>query len=151
MTVDNDGDQDVFIVLGGAYPGDQARSALFLNPGNKNHWIKFKLEGTRSNRAAIGAHIKVSVATPNGSRIIYKTVNSGGSFGSSPLLQEIGLGNATAISSVEIFWPASGIRQNLTGFALDRAYRIREDGSAPVAWELKRINFVGLTAQAHGH
>lgn len=76
---------------------------------------------------------------------------NGGSFGSSSLFQEIGLGNATALSSVEIFWPASGTRQNLTGFALGRAYRIREDGSVPVAWELKRINFVGLTAQAHGH
>lgn len=76
---------------------------------------------------------------------------NGGSFGSSPLLQKIGSGNATAISSVEILWPASGIRQNLTGFALDRAYRVREDGSKPVAWDLKRINFVGLTAPTHGH
>jgi len=149
--LDHDGDEDVFIVLGGAYPGDRARSALFLNPGNKNHWIKIKLEGTHSNRAAIGARIKVSVATPNGPRSIYKSVNSGGSFGSSPLRQQIGLGNATAISSVEILWPASGVRQNLTGFALDRAYRIREDGSQPVAWELKRITFGSSTANAHDH
>jgi len=149
--LDNDGDQDVFTVMGGAYPGDRARSALFLNPGNKNHWLKIKLEGTRSNRAAIGARIKVAVTTPGGPRTIYKTVNSGGSFGSSPLLQEIGLGNATAIASVEVFWPASGIRQNLTGFAIDRAYRIREDGSEPVAWERKRISFGLLTAKTHAH
>jgi hypothetical protein len=149
--LDNDGDQDVFIVLGGAYPGDRARSALFLNPGNKNRWTKIKLEGTRSNRAGIGARIKVSVTSPDGPRTIYKTVNSGGSFGSSPLLQEIGLGNATAITSVEVFWPASNIRQNLTGFALDRAYRIREESSEPVTWELKRVNFGPLTAKAHGH
>ena len=149
--LDNDGDQDVFIVLGGAYPGDRARSALFLNPGNQNHWIKLKLEGTRSNRAAIGARIKVSVATPDGPRAIYKTVNSGGSFGSSPLRQEMGLGNATAVTGVEVFWPASGIRQRLTGFTLDRAYRIREDGAAPLAWELKRIEFGLLNARAHGH
>ncbi len=79
--LDNDGDQDVFIVLGGAYTGDRARSALFLNPGNRNHWITLKLEGIKSNRAAIGARIKVTVATPNGPRSVYKTVNSGGSFG----------------------------------------------------------------------
>jgi hypothetical protein len=149
--LNNDGHQDVFIVLGGAYSGDRARSALFLNPGNKNHWIKLKLEGTKSNRAAIGSRIKVSVTTPNGSRNIYKTVNSGGSFGSSPLRQEIGLGNATAIGSVEIFWPASGIHQKLIGFALDHAYRIREDSSAPVAMELKRIDLGSVIAQAHGH
>jgi hypothetical protein len=149
--LDNDGDQDVFIVLGGAYPGDRARSALFLNPGNKNHWLKIKLEGSRSNRAAIGARIKVSVTTPDGRRSVYKTVNSGGSFGSSPLLQEIGLGNASAITSVEIFWPSSGIRQNLTELALDHAYRIREESSKPVAWELKPIAFGPLTEQAHAH
>jgi hypothetical protein len=148
---DNDGNEDVFIVLGGAYSGDRARSALFLNPGNNNHWIKLKLEGTRSNRAAIGAKIKVAVTTPDGARAIYKTVNSGGSFGSSPLLQQIGLGNATAVTSVEIFWPASGIRQTLTGLALNHAYRIREDSSKPVAFDLKRIEFGSVTGPAHAH
>jgi len=84
-------------------------------------------------------------------RYIYKTVNSGGSFGSSPLLQEIGLGDATAITAVEVSWPASGIRQSLTGFALDHTYRIREESSAPLAWDLKRIEFGSMTAQVHGH
>src|SRR5262249_5313544 len=147
--LDNDGNQDIFIVLGGAYPGDKAHSALFLNPGNKNHWLKLKLEGTKSNRAAIGSRIKVNVSTPAGPRSIYKTVNSGGSFGSSPLRQEIGLGDATEITSVEIYWPASGIRQHLTGLSLDHAYRIREDSSAPVAWDLKRFEFNIQHAQAH--
>ena len=139
--LDNDGDQDVFIVLGGAYPGDRARSALFLNPGNRNHWITLKLEGTKSNRIAIGARIKLTVATARGPRFIYKTVNSGGSFGSSPLRQEIGVGDATAITSVEIFWPASGLHQTLSGFMLDHAYRIREDNPQPIGWALKRIEF----------
>jgi hypothetical protein len=149
--LNNDGHQDVFIVLGGAYSGDRARSALFLNPGNGNRWLKLKLEGTKSNRIAIGARIKVSVTSSNGPRAIYKTVNSGGSFGSSPLRQEIGLGDATDISSVEIFWPASGIHQKLTGFALDHAYRIREDSSRPVALELKHIDFGSAIAHTHGH
>jgi hypothetical protein len=149
--LDNDGDQDVFIVLGGAYPGDRARCALFLNPGNTNHWLKLKLEGTRSNRAAIGARIKVNVTTPHGTRSIYKTVNSGGSFGSSPLRQEIGLGDAVAISSLEAVWPASGIHQVLGNVDLDHAYRIREDSSEPIAWQLKRIEFAPMSAHAHGH
>ena len=82
--LDHDGDQDVFADMGGAYPGDNYRNSLFLNPGagGANRWLKLKLEGTRSNRAAIGALIKVIVATPAGSREIFKTVNSGGSFGS---------------------------------------------------------------------
>ena len=112
-----------------------------MNPGNRNHWITLKLEGIKSNRAAIGARIKVTVATPNGPRSIYKTVNSGGSFGSSPLRQEIGLGDATAVTVIEIFWPASGVHQTLSGLALDHAYQIREDNSQPVAWTLKRVEF----------
>jgi len=89
-------------------------------------------------------------ATSNGPRSIYKTVNSGGSFGSSPLRQEIGLGNATAITSVEITWPASGVSQNLAGLKLDHAYRIRENNSQPLSIDLKRIQF-DLTSQQSSH
>ncbi len=149
--LDNDGDQDVFTVLGGAYPGDRARSALFLNPGNHNHWVTLKLEGTKSNRVAIGARIKLTVVTPNGARCIYKTVNSGGSFGSSPLRQEIGLGDATAITQVEITWPGSGLRQTLSGFQLDRAYQIREDNPQPITWPLKQIVFDLKAQHPHSH
>jgi hypothetical protein len=148
--LNNDGAQDIFAIIGGSYTGDNYRSVLFLNPGNTNHWVKLKLEGTKSNRAAIGARIKVTVATASGSRQIFKTVNSGGSFGCSPLRQEIGLGNATAITAVEIYWPASGIRQVLTGLELDHCYRVREEDSKASVWDLKRFEFV-LNGAAHQH
>ena len=124
---DNDGDQDIFAKLGGAYPGDIYRNALFVNPGNSNHWITLKLEGSRCNRAAIGARIKVVLDTGSGTRAVYKTVGSGGSFGASPMRQEIGLGGAVAIKGVEIFWPAAGKTQSITGLAMNRFYRIREE------------------------
>ena len=44
-------------------------------------WITLRLEGTKSNRSAIGARIKITVASPAGKRDIYATVGSGGSFG----------------------------------------------------------------------
>jgi hypothetical protein len=99
------------------------------------------LEGTKSNRAAIGARINVTVQTPGGLRHIYRTVNSGSSFGCNPLRQEIGLGNATKIESVEIKWPASGIRQDLTGFEVNHFYHVREGDSTAVPVDLKRIHF----------
>jgi len=153
VDLDNDGDQDIFADMGGAYVGDNYRDAFFLNPGagGTNRWIKLRLEGTRSNRAAIGTVIKVTVATPSGSRDIYKTVNSGGSFGSNPLKQEIGLGNATAITAVELFWPASGLRQRLSGLELNRAYRLREGDPAPLVLELKKIEFDLKASPAHPH
>lgn len=128
--LDNDGDQDVYANMGGAYSGDNYRNALFLNPGHGNHWLGLKLEGGRSNRAALGARIKVTIETDEGTRAIYKTVNSGGSFGANPLRQHFGLARATAIRDVEVFWPSTGTRQRFQDLQLNRAYLIREDQSA---------------------
>src|SRR4030095_8343297 len=71
---------DIYEVMGGAYSGDNYRNVLYANPGNSNHWIKLKLEGVRSNRAAIGARLRVEVETAQGVRSIHKTVNTGGIF-----------------------------------------------------------------------
>jgi hypothetical protein len=131
--VDGDGDQDVFEQMGGAYQDDKAYSALYENPGNANHWLTLELEGVRANRGAVGARIKVAVSTPGGPRVLHRTVGSGGSFGASPLRQEIGLGDATAISSVEIVWPGPGATQGLEGLQLDHRYHVREGQPAVAA------------------
>jgi hypothetical protein len=149
--LDNDGDQDIYTVIGGAKLGDNYRNALFQNPGNTNHWLKLKLEGIRSNRAAIGARINVTVSTPTGPRHLFKTVNSGGSFGSNPFRQEFGLGNATAITAVEILWPATGAQQRFTGLALDRAYRLRENDTNALVLDSKRFEFDLQAKHIHQH
>ncbi len=131
--VDNDGDQDVFELMGGAFLADKAYSALYLNPGEDNHWLRLELEGVRSNRSALGARIKVELKTGGGVRDLYRAVGSGGSFGASPLRAEIGLKDARSIASVEVFWPATGQVQRLTGLVPDRGYRIREGASEAVA------------------
>jgi len=148
--IDNDGDQDIIANMGGAYSGDVYRKAVFENPGNSNHWLKVKLVGVKSNRAAIGARIKVTVETPNGRRTIYKTVNSGGSFGSNPLRQEIGLGQAKSVSEMEIFWPTSGTTQRFKAMNLDSCYTIREDASQPVLVKLKPFK-LATAGKAHVH
>jgi hypothetical protein len=128
--VDNDGTQDVFSQMGGAFLADKAYSALYLNPGGANHWITLELQGVRSNRKGIGARIKVTLETKEGPRFLYRTVGTGGSFGGSPLRQEIGLGDARRIASVDVFWPATGLTQTVRGLEVDRRYRIREGASA---------------------
>ena len=42
-------------------PGDRAHNVLFQNPGHGNHWLTLKLVGTRTNRAAIGARVRVDL------------------------------------------------------------------------------------------
>ena len=105
---DQDGDQDIYTSIGGAYEGDAFRNALFENPGVKSEhaWVTLRLEGRQSNRSAIGARIRVTVTDPgDAQRHIYRTVSTGGSFGASSLQQEIGLGPATHIDEVQITWP----------------------------------------------
>ena len=95
--IDNDGDEDIITSMGGVTPGDRHAFRLFENPGNGNDWISLRLVGTKANRAAIGAGIKVAVKNAGaGTRSIYRTVGSGGSFGASPLQQHIGLGKIGA-------------------------------------------------------
>ncbi len=148
--VNGDGAQDVYSVLGGAYPGDNYRNQLLANPGVAGRWIKLKLEGGRSNRSAIGATIKVAARNEDGTlRKIFRTVSSGGSFGAGPLRQEIGLGAARAVERVEIFWPATGETQIVEGLALDRAYVIREGEAG--AREVATKAFAWPATGAHGH
>jgi hypothetical protein len=147
--IDNDGDQDIFEVMGGAYAGDKAYSVLYENPGNKNHWITLKLEGVKSNRAAIGARIKVQTTGPHGTRFIYRTVGSGGSFGCNPLRQEMGLGDAAAISVIEVYWPVTGKTQVFAGPAMDQFYTIREDSETLQVLHLKSFKFPAHSAEHH--
>ena len=139
--IDNDGDQDIYEVMGGAYFGDRSHNVLYLNPGHGNHWITLRLEGVRSNRSAIGARIRVHVNTKEGGRDLYATVSTGGSFGSSSLQQEIGLGQATSIDFIQITWPTSGETQMIRNIAMDQIVKIREDDRQPFPLNLKRINF----------
>jgi len=139
---DNDGDQDIYEVMGGFYAGDNYRNVLYENPGLGRRWLTLKLEGVKSNRAALGARIKVTVKTPAGPRAIYKTVGTGGSFGGSPLRQEIGLGDALAIESVEITWPTTARVQVLKNLELDHFYKVREDDAVAAPWPLKKFKFV---------
>jgi hypothetical protein len=126
---DNDGRQDVFEQMGGAYLGDTARSALYRNPGNDNAWIGLELEGARTNRRGVGARLALAVDTGAGERVIHRTVGSGGSFGCSPMRQEIGLGKAKRVLRLDVLWPASGETQRVTGLRPGHRYRVRE-GSA---------------------
>jgi hypothetical protein len=132
---DHDGDQDIYVTLGGAYRGDQSRNVLLANPGRGHTWVTLRLEGVQSNRSAIGARIRVRVDTPTGPRDVHATVTSGGSFGASSLQQEMGLGDATAIREIEVWWPTSGRRDVYPDVEIGRTYRLTEGSAAlePVA------------------
>ncbi len=124
--LDGDGQQDIFENIGGFVPGDAYYRALFRNPGHEANWISVKLVGGRTNRAAIGAKIKVTL--DDGS-IRYREVSTGGSFGASPFAQHIGLGRGRTVKSLEVWWPTSNTRQTLRDVPVKRETLIRESGT----------------------
>ena len=137
--LDHDGDQDIFEQMGGAFPGDRFGNVLYENPGFGNHWITIKLVGTRSNRSAIGARIRVNILESGIPRSIYRHVNSGGSFGANPLRQTIGLGKAARIETLEVFWPTTGLTQHFTDLPVDQIVQIVEGEASHSTVNLRTI------------
>jgi hypothetical protein len=127
---DRDGAVDVFVESGGTVPGDRFHNALFRNPGPRGHWLSLKLVGTKSNRSAIGARIKVVTggAEP---RAVYRTVTTGSSFGANPLEVHVGLGPADRAAVVEVVWPAGGPTQVFRDIPADRHLEITEGVPEP--------------------
>jgi ASPIC and UnbV len=124
---DGDGDQDIFLEAGGATPGDRAHNVLFENPGHGNHWLTIRLVGTVTNRAAIGARIRVDVSgAGNVVTSVHRMVTSGSSYGGNPFTQTIGLGKAATIRTVEIDWPTGHARQTIHDVPVDRSIEITE-------------------------
>ena len=128
--LDYDGDQDVYIQMGGALAGDGFWNALFENPGFDNHWIRVRLSGVESNRPGIGARIRCQIREGEKRRSVYRHVNSGGSFGANPFTQMIGLGKATQVEVLEVYWPTSDRLQTFRDVAVDQSILITEDRDA---------------------
>jgi hypothetical protein len=122
--IENNGSEDVFEELGGAYPGDRFVPVLYKNPGHGNHWISLKLEGVKTNRAAFGARIRVTILENGVERSIYRAVGSTSSFGGNPMREHIGVGKAAVVKEMEIWWPVPGERQHFKNVAVDRNYRV---------------------------
>lgn len=124
------GQQDIVANMGGAVPADKHTVRLFRNPGNDNDWINVRLVGVKSNRAAVGAEIRVTVDNDKvGTRSIYRTVGETSSFGGNPMEQAIGLGHAASNIRIEVWWPATRTRQEFKSVGKDQFIEIKEFAS----------------------
>jgi hypothetical protein len=114
---DNDGSVEIVV-------NNQNEPPSLLKLAGKPHgnWIIIRLEGTQSNRSAIGARLKLTTGT----RVQTDEVRSGGSYLSqSDLRVRFGLGNAASIDRLEIDWP-SGIREIKTSLPVNEVVSFRE-------------------------
>ena len=101
----NDGFMDVALA-------NESNNTLFQNAGNQNHWINLRLVGTASNRAAIGAKVRV-LATIGGKTFWQRRdiTGSGSISAQSDLRASFGLGDATNIDTVRIEWPSGTVQE----------------------------------------
>lgn len=126
---DNDGFLDLFLANGGHVL--DVPNTLYHNNGNTNHWAKFRLVGTKSNRAGIGAKIRVTAKIRGSDVTQLREITGGDGAGNSqPLEAHFGLAEAERIDTVRIEWP-SGKTQELKSLAANQIFTITEPGDAP--------------------
>ena len=115
---DNDGGIDVLVLNMNDLP-----SLLHNVGGNKQNWIKIKLVGTKCNRTAIGARVRVVT----GKHAQMDEVHSGTSVMSqSDLRLHFGLGNAEAVDLIEVKWPTTQKIERFTQVKANQMLTIRE-------------------------
>ncbi len=122
---DRDGDVDLFLEMGGAINGDRYHDVLFQNPGRGNNSLTIKLIGVKTNRAAIGARIKIVTSGEN-PLVVHRHISSGSSFGANPFEQTIGVGKADRIATLEIHWPTSRSTQVFHDISVNQYVEISE-------------------------
>jgi hypothetical protein len=124
---DDDGDLDLFVHLGGLVPGGRSRNLLYRSAGHGRYWLKVRLAGTRTNRAGLGARIRVVVESNDGRRrSIVRTVGNNSSSGGNSLVQLIGLSDSSRVAELEVRWPTSGTTQTFHDLRSNQAIEVTE-------------------------
>jgi enediyne biosynthesis protein E4 len=103
-------------------------SLLVNQVRTKNHWIGLKLQGTKSNRDAIGAKVTMKA----GSRIFVNEVRSGSSYDSNNDIRlHFGLGVATQVDSLQVRWP-NGLEEKFDRATVDSIILLKEGSGSPL-------------------
>ena len=127
--VDNDGDLDLLIT------NNAGVAELLRNGGVPGvNSLLVKLVGTKSNRNAIGARVRITA----GGQTQVRDVRAGSSYlGQHDLRVHVGLGRAASIERVEIRWP-SGQMETVPGVAINQIVTITEGKGVTAREALKR-------------
>ena len=121
---DNDGDLDIYITNADNNSLFYENKTLnFDDATTSQHWCKISLEGTTSNRDAIGTTITLTTPTKT-----YKRYYTGAGFLSQSLKPvHFGLGTETQITNLEVKWP-SGLIESFPNLNADESFKIIEGG-----------------------
>jgi len=116
-----DGRMHLLVAAGGLYPGDLLTTTVHRPRERPGNYLNVRLEGTDSNRDAIGARLVLTA----GGRDQHRLVSGGSGFGCMPYEQHFGLGTLEVVDRLEVRWP-SGQRQSFTELAVNDTIRLVE-------------------------
>jgi enediyne biosynthesis protein E4 len=118
VVADFDGDGRLEIVTNNF----NGRPYYFANRFPRRNYVEFRLTGTKSNRDAIGAVVRLWA----GNKVMVRQVNpAGGYLAQSTRLVHFGIGDWSQVDSIAIRWPR-GIRQTLRNPAINTLHEVRE-------------------------
>jgi hypothetical protein len=115
--LDNDGDTDIVIGVLNDAP------LILRNDGTKNHWLGISLQGSKANRAGLGA--RVTVKQTDGRQQTFDVSRAGSYISSHDPRLIVGLGADGAVAEVITRWPG-GRAQKIVKPQLDRYHIVRE-------------------------
>ncbi len=121
--LDNDGDLD--IVVNNVH---DTPDLFTLDSPADAHWLVLKLVGTRSNRSAIGARVRLVTAA---GRQVQEVRGGGSYYSQNDQRVHFGLGDATRIERLEIRWP-NGLEEMWTDVGIDRIVTLKEGSGVAV-------------------
>ena len=104
---------------GGAYPGDLMTTSVFRPKKLPGNYLNVRLVGTKSNRNAIGARVRLDA----GGKSQHKLVGGGSGFGCLPYEQHFGLAALQEAEALHVVWP-SGLTQRIEHPPINTTIRI---------------------------
>ena len=135
---DHDGNLDLYVNIGGAFPGDAWPSMLLHNKGSSNHWLELALKGGKgTNRFAVGAQVEAWA----GKLHVMRELASGGRFSATNTLRvHLGLAANAKIDRLVVRWPNKRKHATeLRDIPADRALELDEEtGALKVLWASPR-------------
>jgi hypothetical protein len=132
--LDEDGDEDLYVELGGAFANDAFANALFRNPTDPETGLILRLIGVRANRSAFGARVRAVFED----RVAHLTVGPGSSFGGNSLQVEVAVRDGEALDHLEVDWPW-GATEIIEGARLGSVVTLREGDGVVDQRPLRRI------------
>ena len=121
--LNNDGFLDIYTSYGkGLNEYGNYKDLIWINKGNDNHYVKFSLLGTESNRQGIGAKVKIFGSWG----VQTRDVRIGESYGiTNSVNVNFGLGSSDKIDSMIVIWP-SGIKDKYNSIKANEHYLLHE-------------------------